>query len=200
MAGFQPIIYGRFWVFTEVVGRETWTAGEKGQRKRKFTWQMERTNSGILQGGRMQHNALEKETTSERDATGRFLPSHPIGINTRWRNVSGNPAGSPRARRQFEEAFYTALIGEGTAEEAAKLLWSAARDKQPWAIQTLLQRLPPQTQSLKLVHEKGDDHGIDYTKLTDEQLRQLESILESATSAAVKPTALAGREGTSESL
>ncbi len=126
----------------------------------------------------------------ERGEGGKFLPSHSVGVNSRWRaGTSGNPAGSPRARREFEHAFYAALIGEGSAEEAAKLLWAAARDKQPWAIQAILQRLAPQTQSLRLVHEKGDDYGIDYGRLSVEQLRQLESILETA---GIEPPAAEG--------
>ena len=138
-----------------------------------------------------------KSTTGDRDARGRLLPGHSVGANTRWRNTSGNPAGSVRARREFENSFYEALISEGGAAEAVKLLWTAAREKQPWAIQTLLQRLAPQTQSLHLVHERGDDYGIDYGRLTDEQIQQLESILESA---GIEPAGLEAGEGEAPAL
>jgi hypothetical protein len=36
--------------------------------------------------------------------------------------------------RSFEEAFDEALITQGGPEEAAQLLWQAAREKEPWAI------------------------------------------------------------------
>jgi hypothetical protein len=118
-----------------------------------------------------------------RDVQGRFLPGHPIGIDTRWRDASGNPAGNPRARRAFEQAFYAAMLAEGTPEEAAQLLWKAARDrKEPWAIQALLQRLAPQITQVKLTHEV-DNGGFDFTRLSDTELRQLEGILERATGA-----------------
>jgi Alcohol dehydrogenase GroES-like domain len=94
--------------------------------------------------------------------------------------------GRRSARHAFESAFYSALLGERSAEEAAKLLWAAARKGEPWAIQTLLQRLAPQTQSLKLVHERGTDDEFDFRKLTDEQIRQLEAILDNAQSFAIE--------------
>jgi hypothetical protein len=107
-----------------------------------------------------------------RDTAGRFLPGHPVGADTRWRHISGNPAGVPRARKAFETAFYAALLGEGTPEEAATLLWKAARDHEPWAIQALLQRLAPQEARLKVTHE-GTSHGqYDLSKLSDSELEQ----------------------------
>src|SRR5262249_12066973 len=118
----------------------------------------------------------------------KFKPGNPY----QWtRGVSGNPSGKSRHRAQFEEAFNEALITEGNPQEAAKLLWEAARSKEPWAIQTLCQRFSPQMQSLHLVHEVNDDE-IDYSKPTDEQLKQLEAILEQAS---VKPPAPEGGEG-----
>lgn len=138
----------------------------------------------------------EKADVMQRDARGRVGKGNQLGQNSRWSpGVSGNPAGSPRARRAFEEQFFAALIGEGSAEEAAKLLWEAARERQSWAITALLQRLAPQTQSFRLVHEKGNDHELDYSKLSDEQLRQLEGILETA---GVQSPALEGGEGAEE--
>jgi len=132
-------------------------------------------------------------TKSQRDADGHFKPGHDVGISSRWQpGQSGNPAGSPRARRAFEAALMDALMAEGSPEECARLLWQAAReDKAPWAIQTLLQRLAPQTQNFKLIHERGEDHGIDYSKLSDAQLQQLESLLEAA---GVQPPQIEGGE------
>jgi hypothetical protein len=112
----------------------------------------------------------------------------------RWGpGVSGNAAGKSKYRAQFEEGFNEALITEGSPEEAARLLWEAARAKEPWAIQNLCQRFAPQTQSLKLTHEVNND-SIDYSKLTNEQLQQLDSLLEQAS---LQPPAPKGGDGTS---
>ena len=81
-------------------------------------------------------------------------------------------------------------------EEAARLLWQAARAGEPWAIQELCRRFAPQTQSLRMIHEV-EDGRLDYTKLTDEQLRQLDSILEQAGAQPISPGC---REGTPESV
>ncbi len=118
------------------------------------------------------------------------------GNKHRWTaGVSGNPGGKSRYRAQFDEAFNQALITEGTPEEAAKLLWEAARAKEPWAIQNLCQRFAPQTQSLRLQHEVNQDE-IDYSKLNDEQLAQLDALFEQAD---LQPPALDGGEGPTES-
>lgn len=94
---------------------------------------------------------------------------------------SGNPAGIPRSRLKFEQAFYSALIGQGGPEEAASLLWECARAREPWAVQALLQRLAPQTQQIKLTHEVENEQAIDYTRLTGDEIEQLERLLERAT-------------------
>lgn len=95
----------------------------------------------------------------------------------RWQpGQSGNPAGVPRSRLKFEQAFYDALIGQGVPEEAAALLWDCARQREPWAVQALLQRLAPQTQQIKLTHEV-ENEAIDYTRLSSEELEQLEDFL-----------------------
>src|ERR1035438_10196766 len=82
-----------------------------------------------------------------------------------WRR-SGNPAGKSKGRARFEEAFNEARITQGSAEEAAQLLWQAARGKEPWAIQEVCRRFAPQTQSLHLIQEVNDDK-FDYSKFTD---------------------------------
>ena len=98
----------------------------------------------------------------------------------KWKpGQSGNPAGTSKRRVQFEEAFNEALLTEGGPEEAAKLLWEAARGKEAWAIPELCRRFAPQMQSLQVLHEVHDDK-FDYSKLTDEQLQQLDAILEKA--------------------
>lgn len=101
------------------------------------------------------------------------------GNKHRWSaGVSGNPTGKSRYRAQFDEAFNQALLEHGSPEEAAKLLWDAARAGEAWAIQNLCQRFAPETHTLNLKHEITQD-AFDYSKLTDEQLAQLEAILAS---------------------
>ena len=104
----------------------------------------------------------------------RFKQGNPY----RWTpGQSGNPSGIMRSRLKFEEAFYTALIEQGAPLEAALLLWECARAREPWAIQALLQRLAPETQRIKLTQEAENEAGIDYTRLSDAEIEQLESLL-----------------------
>jgi len=110
----------------------------------------------------------------------RFQPGASGNDAAKWKpGQSGNLAGKSKLRSQFDESFNTALLAHGSPEEAAKLLWEAAREQQPWAIQELCRRFAPEAPSLRLVHEV-DHNDIDYSKLTDEQLEQLESILRQA--------------------
>ncbi len=103
------------------------------------------------------------------------------GHRFRWApGQSGNPAGVPATRRAFEQAFYAALLGEGSPAEAARLLWECARAKEPWAVQLLLQRLAPQENTVRLEVARGDDDGFDPSRLTDEQLGELTRLLEIA--------------------
>jgi len=81
---------------------------------------------------------------------------------------------------RFEESFYTAFIEQGTAEEAASLLWECARKREPWAVQALLQRLAPETKQVRLTHGVDDETTVDYTRLSDEELDRLEELLERA--------------------
>jgi len=110
----------------------------------------------------------------------RFKPGRSGNEAAKWKpGQSGNPAGTSKLRAKFEEAFTEALITAGGPEEAAKLLWEAARSKEPWAIQELCRRFSPQPQSLHLIHEVDNDEP-DYTKLTDDEIQQLEAIIEKA--------------------
>jgi hypothetical protein len=81
------------------------------------------------------------------------------------------------------------LITQGGPEEAAQLLWASARAKEPWAIQELCRRFAPESPSRRLVHEVDSD-AVDYSKFTDDQIRQLEAIFP----ADVQPTPVAGGE------
>jgi hypothetical protein len=99
----------------------------------------------------------------------------------RWQpGHSGNPAGVTRSRLDFERRFYEALMEQGGAEEAASILWESARQHEPWAVQTLLQRLAPETKQLKLTHGGDDEPTINYTRLSREELDQIERLLERA--------------------
>ena len=114
------------------------------------------------------------------------------GNRHRWMpGVSGKPAGVSQTRLNFEQAFNTALLTQGSPEEAAMLLWKAARNGEPWAIQNLCQRYAPQTQSLQLIHEV-EHGGFDYSKLTDEQIQRIEAIMEQA---GAQPVSLEDGEG-----
>jgi hypothetical protein len=115
------------------------------------------------------------------------------GNRYRWQSgQSGNPAGIARSRLRFEEYFYASLIELGAAEEAASLLWECARKREPWAVQALLQRLAPETKQIKLTHGLDDEPTIDYTRLSDQEIDQLEGLLERAK---IPPGSGENREG-----
>jgi hypothetical protein len=95
----------------------------------------------------------------------------------RWmKGQSGNPKGRPKHGQTFSDALHA----KGTAEELAELAWRAARAGEPWAIQMIYNRLEPQPAQLKFTHEEDHGNPIDYTRLTDEEINQLESLLERA--------------------
>lgn len=140
----------------------------------------------------MKRKPTESSPKSVRDPAGRFLPGHDVGINTRWRDVSGNPPGNPRARRAFEQAFYAALIGEGSPEEAAKLLWDAARNREPWAISNLLGRIAPTESRLKITTQEETNGTYDLTQLNDQELEQFIQLASRARGAAQSELAVRG--------
>jgi hypothetical protein len=108
----------------------------------------------------------------------------------RWiKGQTGNPRGRPKRGHSFTDA----LDGSGTAEELAELAWKAARDGAPWAIQMIYNRLDAQTAQVKLTHEVDSENPIDYTRLTDDEIDQLESLLERATTPVAE---IASGEGT----
>lgn len=61
------------------------------------------------------------------------------------------------------------------------------------AIQELCRRFSPETRSLHLIHQADDYDKLDYSKFTDQQLRQLDAILEEANA---QPPASEGGDGT----
>ena len=89
---------------------------------------------------------------------------------------SGNPKGRPKRGHTFSDALHA----KGTAEELAELAWKAARAGEPWAIQMIYNRLEPQPAQLKLTHEVDNGNPIDYSRLTNEEVNQLESLLKRA--------------------
>ena len=126
----------------------------------------------------------------------KFKPGVSGNETAKWKpGKSGNPAGKSKLRLRFEETFNEALITQGGPEEAAQLLWEAARKREPWAIQELCRRFAPESPSLHLVHEVPDNE-LDYSKLSDEQIRQLEAIFDPTQD---KPPALTGGEGPAQS-
>ena len=122
----------------------------------------------------------------------KFKPGVSGNPAAKWRpGQSGNPSGKSKLRLEFEDSFNDALITQGSPEEAARLLWEAAREREPWAIQELCRRFAPEQHSLRLVHEVDDDE-IDYTKFTDQQIQELEALLARAK---VNPVAITGGKG-----
>src|SRR3984957_37710 len=123
-------------------------------------------------------------------SSSQFKPGVSGNQAAKWKpGQSGNPTGKSKLRLRFEETFNEALITLGGPEEAAELLWASARAKEPWAIQELCRRFAPESPSLRLVHEVDSDE-FDYSKFTDDKIRQLEAIFP----ADLQPTPVAGGE------
>jgi hypothetical protein len=111
----------------------------------------------------------------------RFEPGKSGNPAAQWRpGQSGNPAGKSKGQRAFEEALADALAGEKPTERAkelADLVWAAARKGDPWAITMLLTRLAPEPLKIKMEVSSGGDE-IDFSRLSDEQIDQLEGIFQ----------------------
>jgi hypothetical protein len=108
----------------------------------------------------------------------RFERGNTAGLATRFqKGVSGNLLGKSTLQHAFQLALADALAGENPedqAKELATLVWAAARKGEAWAVQILFQRLAPEPIRLE-VSKRGDDE-IDFSRLSDEQLNQLEGI------------------------
>ncbi len=114
------------------------------------------------------------------------------GVNTRWQKggPSPNPGGKTKLQRQFEQALTEALVGEdppARAKELAEIVWNGARRNEAWAVQMLFQRLAPQAIDVRMSRGRGEGDEIDYSKLSDDDIRVLEAILQRQ--------AIAGGEG-----
>jgi len=124
----------------------------------------------------------------------RFKPGISGNQTTQWKpGQSGNPVGISKLRVDFERVFTEALVSQGTPDEAAQLLWAAARKGEPWAIRALCERFAPETHSLQILQEQNDEQ-LDYSKLSDEELNQLDALLLRASH---QPTVSASRESPS---
>ncbi len=116
-----------------------------------------------------------------RKNSGSFKPGIAPNPATVWKpGQSGNPAGASKLRLQFNAGLTEALLARGSVDKLADILWAAANKGEAWAIQYLCNRIAPQEQSLRLIHEKGNDQDVDYSKLTNDQIRQIRAILEPA--------------------
>ena len=107
----------------------------------------------------------------------------------RWnKGHSGNPKGRPKR----EHTFTDALRAHGSPMELAQLVWEAARKGAPWAIQMIFNRLEPQSAQVNISQEPSIDYPTDYSRLTNDEVQQLESLLERARS---RVADIEGREG-----
>ena len=111
---------------------------------------------------------------------------------SKWiKGQSGNPKGRPKRGNTLAEA----LREKGSAKELAELAWKAARAGEAWAIQLIFNRLEPVTTQLRLTHEVEHGEQLDYTKLSDAEIEQLENLLERAGSPIAE---IEGGEGPAE--
>jgi len=125
---------------------------------------------------------MTKDTKFKPGQSGNPRTKFKPGNQHRWQpGQSGNAAGIARSRLQFEERFYDALLGRGSAEEVAALLWESAHKREPWAIQAILQRLAPESKQIKLTGGLQNATNIDYTRLSKEDLDEIQRLLEQAT-------------------
>ena len=114
-----------------------------------------------------------------------FNPGNCFGFQP---GQSGNPRGVSETRDRFRAAYVVALAGGGgdaevaaRAQELADLAWSAARKGEAWAYAEIRGQLAPLIAAAELrIGRTEPDDGIDFGKLSDEQLAQLAAILETA--------------------
>ena len=94
---------------------------------------------------------------------------------------SGNPSGRPRKHNSLSEALQHVV----DKRELALVIWKAAQQGEQWACSLIFQRLEPQQNTLKLKHEVRNDERarrFDYSRLTTEELQQLERLFLRASS------------------
>src|SRR5579862_9728240 len=121
---------------------------------------------GCLRGFRQTRKIMKNPT--------RFQPGQSGSPSTMWRKgESGNPAGTPRARREFERAFFAAVCDEETLNEAVGALKKAIREGQAWALQLYLSKvLPPEAINVRVSRGDNDERSFDYSRLSDAEFEE----------------------------
>src|SRR5690242_1848394 len=117
---------------------------------------------------------------------GQFAQANSAGVKTRFRpgnefrfvkGSSGNPTGVSAAQAQFKALLAEAMHNPERLQKALAVLDKALDQNEAWAAQWWLNRImPAQPVNLKLSHEVED--GIDWSKLTDTEIDQMERVLE----------------------
>ena len=99
---------------------------------------------------------------------------------------SGNPAGMSKLRIQFQRMFADALLTdepEKASRELSTIVWEAARKHEAWAVTLLYSKIVPADFNVRISRGEDEPDQLDYSKLTDEEIRTLEALLERATGA-----------------
>jgi hypothetical protein len=110
--------------------------------------------------------------------------ANPKGL---WqKGQSGNPAGMSKLRIRFQAMFANALLTddpEAASRELSAIVWEAARKHEAWAVTLLYSRILPTDFNVRISRGEDEPDQLDYDKLTDEEIRILEALLERATGA-----------------
>lgn len=125
--------------------------------------------------------------------------TNPANSLTRWKpgksgnpgglwkpGQSGNAAGKSKLRIQFQTMFANALLTddpEAASRELSTIVWEAARKHEAWAVTLLYSRILPTDFNVRISRGEDEPEQIDYSRLTDEEIRTLEALLERATGA-----------------
>jgi hypothetical protein len=136
---------------------------------------------------------------------GQFTENNTAGVRTQFqpgnryrfpRVTSGNLAGVTATQAEFNHLLAEAMRDPARLQKALAALDKSLDAGEAWAAQWWLNRvMPAQPVSLKLSREVDD--GIDWSKLTDAEIEQMERILERAS----KPVAeIESGEGPAEPL
>jgi hypothetical protein len=80
------------------------------------------------------------------------------------------------------------LLTLGSPEEAAAMLWDAAKKGESWAILALLQRLAPETKAVRLGLDQAE--AIDFSRLNDQELEALGRMIERGNHELERPVTL----------
>jgi hypothetical protein len=72
---------------------------------------------------------------------------------------------------------------EAASRELSAIVWEAARKHEAWAVTLLYSRILPTDFNVRISRGEDEPDQLDYDKLTDEEIRILEALLERATGA-----------------